>query len=1123
SFASLIAGHPGTEVGADYTIGIGNGGGAISDTFTVEDDRVFVSLEGGSIPHQDGGYQESENDRGESGDRDGRDEQNSRDGHDSRDGSDGRDSSEDRDENNNRDDRHEHKDVSDDANITYTLHVDARADAHIADNEYAKVRIHVNGTDAREDTFKYVSLKEGSSKSFTISVDEAHGKTFTVTLEDIGTARNPSGEGFSSLIAGHPGSESGADYIRGNVTGGGITDTFTVEDDRLTVSLQAHSGSNPVSDESDLTYTLHVTGNAGDDEGGSNHVYAKVEIKETGGGTTYQYVDVTTKGDKTFTVDTTELHGKEFTVNVVSLVDAPNSGGKVINDGDYRINDASRSDTFRVEDDRVTVSLTKHAGGAVSDDADLTYTIHVNGNPIGQEGIEHAYAKVAITQNGEGGGTTYKYVDIAGGGDKTFTIDTNESQHGKSFTVTIVDLVDKNSSEGKSLLDARDPSKPIATEVRGEHGDEHGEHEGGDGEDGSTKHTYKVSTEYLREAGEHEGGDHEDSHLYAKVRVTETRGEEGHRETSTHDRYIEVDKEKGTFTVENHGEGEHHSYRVEVLDLTDKDDGTGKSLIGSEITIDNAHASDTFTVEDDRLTVSLQAHSGSNPVSDESDLTYTLHVTGNAGDDEGGSNHVYAKVEIKETGGGTTYQYVDVTTKGDKTFTVDTTELHGKEFTVNVVSLVDAPNSGGKVINDGDYRINDASRSDTFRVEDDRVTVSLTKHAGGAVSDDADLTYTIHVNGNPIGQEGIEHAYAKVAITQNGEGGGTTYKYVDIAGGGDKTFTIDTNESQHGKSFTVTIVDLVDKNSSEGKSLLDARDPSKPIATEVRGEHGDEHGEHEGGDGEDGSTKHTYKVSTEYLREAGEHEGGDHEDSHLYAKVRVTETRGEEGHRETSTHDRYIEVDKEKGTFTVENHGEGEHHSYRVEVLDLTDKDDGTGKSLIGSEITIDNAHASDTFTVEDDRVTVSLQAPTHTGTVDDEASLTYTVNVAGTLPTDEGLGHVYAKVAITHDSVTEYKYVDITGSDKTFTVDANELHGANFSVSVVGLVDKAGDIHAAGEGNSLVSSELSINSTADTFTVEDDRVTVSLQAPTHTGTVDDEASLTYTVNVAGTLPTDEG
>ncbi|QWD89962.1 hypothetical protein, partial [Polynucleobacter sp. MWH-Braz-FAM2G] len=86
-------------------------------------------------------------------------------------------------------------------------------------------------------------------------------------------------------------------------------------------------------------------------------------------------------------------------------------------------------------------------------------------------------------------------------------------------------------------------------------------------------------------------------------------------------------------------------------------------------------------------------------------------------------------------------------------------------------------------------------------------------------------------------------------------------------------------------------------------------------------------------------------------------------------------------------------------------------------------------------------------------------------------------------------------------------------------TVDANELHGANFSVSVVGLVDKAGDIHAAGEGNSLVSSELSINtlSNSDHFVVENDAPKASSFQDT---TILDQAGKSI-VSLAGITVTD--
>ncbi|QWD89964.1 hypothetical protein FD973_06545, partial [Polynucleobacter sp. MWH-Braz-FAM2G] len=176
------------------------------DTFTVEDDRVFVSISSDSL-HTGSGK------------------------------------------------------VDDEGSLTYTLHVDARVDATIGSNEYAKVRVHIDGTDASTDTFKYVALNS-ESPSFTVSADEAHGKKFIITVEDIGTATDSNGTSFASLIAGHPGTEVGADYTIGIGNGGGaISDTFTVEDDRVFVSISSdslHTGSGKVDDEGSLTYTLHV-------------------------------------------------------------------------------------------------------------------------------------------------------------------------------------------------------------------------------------------------------------------------------------------------------------------------------------------------------------------------------------------------------------------------------------------------------------------------------------------------------------------------------------------------------------------------------------------------------------------------------------------------------------------------------------------------------------------------------------------------------------------------------------------------------------------------------------------------------------------------------------------------
>ena len=185
------------------------------------------------------------------------------------------------------------------------------------------------------------------------------------------------------------------------------SDTFTVASDLVTVSLAPHSGD--VSDESKLTYTLNIDGTV--EAADAGHVFAKVEVAVAGGSTTTQYIEVKTGGN-TFEVDTVEMHGKAFTVTVVDLVNADQAH---ISDKDFVIG-STHSDTFTVEDDRITVNLnhTNDEGKYIlslthGSDADL---------PNGTD-WSNIYAKIRVGDDDH----SYQYVKVGQ------TLETDDGKH----------------------------------------------------------------------------------------------------------------------------------------------------------------------------------------------------------------------------------------------------------------------------------------------------------------------------------------------------------------------------------------------------------------------------------------------------------------------------------------------------------------------------------------------------------------------------------------------------------------------------------------------------------------------------------------------------------------------
>ena len=589
--------------------------------------------------------------------------------------------------------------VSDDEKLSYTLNVDLGKQVD-ATELYAEVKVTVDGNVH----YQYVSLNnlpESKQISFDVvskdAIDDLHGKDVSVAImrlvsSDVQPA--DSADTPSTVVAALPVSESG-DITIGTLNDDsvlvGASDTVQVEDDHISLSLVAKEPSGAegeaavVSDDEKLSYTLNVDLGKQVD---ATELYAEVKVT-VDGNVHYQYVSLNNLPEsKQISFDVVskdaidDLHGKDVSVAIMRLVssdvqpaDSADTPSTVVaalpvsESGDITIGTLNDDSVLVGASDTVQVENDVVTIGLalVSDDDGFSHHVHVNDKH--ESGDHEIYAKVRVYD--EDGHSEVEYKKVADGD--------NEIKVGKGHKA----------------------------EIEGYYSDDKGEHEvDSNSIETNDEYAHKTATYKLTLSGSIEPEDI--GKIYAQYQVLDVEGN-----------ILQAGKvvvaEDSTFTIDKSllSEG---SYTVKIVGLVD---ANNQSYNSADYLVDGQLDGDVSAV-----TVSLVENLGAHE-SDDVDAVYTLNVSGEVKD----GDIVYAKVKVVDTTEGAShtpsYQYVEV--KDGNSFTVDTTELHGHTFAVEIVSLVNGDTDVASLINTADYKVG-SYHSDTFTVENDAPVITLTTY-----------------------------------------------------------------------------------------------------------------------------------------------------------------------------------------------------------------------------------------------------------------------------------------------------------------------------------------------------------------------------------------------------------
>ncbi|MBU3539638.1 hypothetical protein, partial [Polynucleobacter sp. UB-Tiil-W10] len=408
--------------------------------------------------------------------------------------------------------------VADDSKFTYQLDITATS-GNITTGYYAKVMLvefDANGNKVSESPY-FVPVKSSSTELFQIDTSELHGHTFTVTVDDSHLYKLNAGATDYS----NPNNFTASNYP--NLTHVNTTDTFTVQDDHVTVSLASGNGQGVTVNEETGTITYHLNVEHGVDVSNSDlsGLVAKVELHNTtdGSGTAVitKYIPLN-QLDQSFEIGA-EQHGSNYSVKVVAVGAGTTDGFTSpleAAESDYKVSSVTASDSLQsvhVVDDRTTLTLSSDATDNKADaKGSLVFTVHATGGDVAE--LEGKSLDVTVNNNsykvtfnkvdGQVIAKTgsIKVSDIEGAGNNNSNITAYINTANPDTNANVSDLIVTNNSGNK-----------LSISVDGGYDEKTGLDKDGydrDGKDdyGHTRDDYKAGDGYVN-GYDHEGYNHD--------------------------------------------------------------------------------------------------------------------------------------------------------------------------------------------------------------------------------------------------------------------------------------------------------------------------------------------------------------------------------------------------------------------------------------------------------------------------------------------------------------------------------------------------------------------------------------------------------------------------------------